>query len=300
MLEIASNQETPREFESEVEREVFQTALAAITSASERVLRYWPNPVNPHFDRSLNLKIQKKEIGTGNYATIADEESEQIIIRAIKENPLLRKHGILAEESNRVQSDSEWQWVIDPIDGTPPFKNGLPEFGISIGVLKNQEPQIGMIAMPALGQIITARRGKGAELLSFDGKKIMQITQETALSATDLETSLVAYDLGYTGRGKQLSEVLAKIADKIGYPVSYGSSSTGNFRLALGHVSAYFCANPTKYDIGAASVIIPEIGGMVTDMDGKPIDWHKDSVSYLAARTPKLHRELLDFIHSSV
>lgn len=285
------------EFDSEEERAIFQVALTAIETASVTVLKYWPSPINRSFDRSLELKIQIKEIGTGNYATIADQESERVILEAIKTNEFTCNHGVLAEESDEILSDSDWQWVIDPIDGTPPFKNGLPEFGISIGILKNGEPKIGIIAMPALRQIIIAKQGKGWERLSYRGNQRTWSTKIGPPPST-LDQSLVGYDLGYTHRGRQLADVVAKLADKIGYPVSYGSSSTANFRLALGNLGGYFCANPTKYDIGAASVIIPEVGGVVTDMDGNPIDWSKKSVTYLAGRTPELHQALLDAIHS--
>lgn len=275
---------------------VYKTAIAAGVKASEHILKYWPNPSNPHFDKDLVMEIFEKNQGTGNYATIADKESENIILAAIQNDPLLNGHRIIAEESDEVTTASDWQWIIDPIDGTPPFRNGLPEFGISIGLLKGQEPMVGVIVMPAQRQLIAARKGHGAVLLSFDGKVLADLREPRGAKTPPLDKILIAYDLGYEGRGKQLQEVVAKLADRIGYPVSYGSSSTGNFRVAQGLIGAYFCQTPTKFDIGASSAIIKEVGGVVTDMTGKPIDWTANSRSYLAARTPQIHQQILDII----
>lgn len=283
------------ESEDVIEKEVYDTACKAAVAASELVMRYWPSPSNISFDRDRVLKIVSEKEGVGNYATIADQESENCIIKMIRGNTLLANHRILAEEFGEISSNSKWQWIIDPIDGTPPFKNGLPEFGISIGILKDNEPMVGVIVMPALRQLIVARKDKGAFLLSLDGKVLADLKERTC-GDVQMDTLLIGYDLGYKDRGKQLSETIAKIADCIGYPVSYGSVSTANFRLAQGLLGGYFCQTPTKYDIGAASAIITEIGGLVTDMDGDPIDWSADSTSYLAARSPQIHQSLLQLI----
>lgn len=279
------------EKESIIEAQAYKTAIEAGVSAAELIMKYWPNPTNKDFDKDLTLEVFEKE-GVGNYATIADKESEKIILNSIKSQELLNTHRIIAEESDEIVSESEWQWIIDPIDGTPPFKNGLPEFGISIGLLYGQEPRVGVIVMPAQRQLIAARSGHGVYLMSFDGEIIADLKQRKT-SDLNISQLLVGYDLGYHGRGEQLSSVVAAIADKIGYPVSYGSSSTANFRLAQGLLAGYFCKTPTKFDVGAASAIIKELGGVVTDINGDEIDWNADSVSYLAALNPQIYLDLL-------
>ena len=287
----------PNNIEQEfaIEQQVYQTAIDAGISASRLVMRYWPNPNNPDFDKDLSLGVVEK-VGAGNYATIADIESEKIIIESIKNEPLFKGHRIIAEESDEITGNSEWQWIIDPIDGTPPFKNGLPEFGISIGALYGQEPRVGVILMPVQKQLIAAKRGQGVKLLSFDGEVLADLSQKR--ESPPIDKALIGYDLGYKGRSEQLSSIVSKIADKIGYPVSYGSSSTANFRLAQGLISGYFCQTPTKFDIGAATAIISELGGVVTNMQGQPIDWQKESTSYLATLDPNIHRELLKILNS--
>lgn len=279
----------------EVAREALNTGIDVAVRASRLVMEYWPSPANAHFNQATALEVIEKNEGTGNYATVADTASEQLIIKAIQGNPVLNGHKIIAEESNPIGAESAWQWVIDPIDGTPPFKNGLPEFGISIGLLKDGEPTMGIIAMPAQGQLIASLKGNGVQLMNFDRQVIAELGEAPAVS---LDHALVGYDLGYSNRGTQLAETVAKLADQIGYPVSYGSSSTANFRLALGHLGAYFCQTPTKFDIGAASAIITELGGIVTDTSGRPIDWQAPKQSYLAARDPRIHQQVLEIINS--
>lgn len=280
-----------------VEKSAFDIAVKSAIYASQLVLRYWPNPTNPFFDKNLVMKIFEKENGIGNYATIADKESEKLIIQQIQSNPLLQKHRIVAEESDEILSNSEYQWIIDPIDGTPPFRNGLPEFGISIGVLKKQEPIIGVIAMPACGQMIVAQKGNGAFVQTLTEEVLTELKNKQT-DNQPLEKMLIGYDLGYEERGHQLITLISKLADKVGYLVSYGSSSIGNARVAQGFLGAYFCKSPTKFDIGAAAAIISEIGGLVTDMDGKAIDWNSNQRSYLAARNPETHQKLLKILQS--
>lgn len=284
--------------EAAIEREAKQVGFHAAVDAGSLVLTFWPSPTNRLFDKEQSLEIFEKEEGVGNYATIADKKSEALIVGRIKDSHFLREHRILAEESEEKKGTSEYQWIIDPIDGTPPFRHGLPEFGISIGLRKGNEPILGIIALPAFQQVISAKKGEGVFLMDFNGTVLTDLTERHRQdTAFELKKALVGYDLGYENRGRQLTNRIARLSDKIGYPVSYGSSSTANFRLAEGMLDAYFCEQPTKFDIGAASAIISELGGKVTDINGEPIDWEAEKVSYLAARTPDIHSQVLELLN---
>jgi fructose-1,6-bisphosphatase/inositol monophosphatase family enzyme len=210
--------------------EIYKTAFAASVKASELVLQYWPNPLNPHFDKNKVMKVFDKNSGIGNYATIADTESEELIMKIIRENPLLKDHSILAEESGGNANNSAYIWIIDPIDGTQNFKNGISDFGVSIGVIHNNVPVVGIIAMPALGHILAAKKGTGAKLLDMKGKKLLDLTK--IVYKQTIDKSLVATDMGYTGRVKTLQTVIEKIADNVGYTPIYASSAAciGLFR----------------------------------------------------------------------
>lgn len=276
--------------------EVYETALDAAIKASALVLRYWPNPLNPQFDKAKVMEVFDKSNGTGNYATIADTEAEDLIINIIQANPNLKGHGILAEESGGNSAASAFQWIIDPIDGTQNFKNGMTDFGISIGVIHENEPLVGVIAMPGLNHILVAKKDEGAKLLDMKRMELLDLTKITYTEP--LDKALISYDMGYTNRVEQMKNGAEKIADKVAYPVAYSGSSAANYRVALGYVGAYFHESPTKYDIAGAAVIVSEAGGTVTDIKGNKIDWNAPTVSYLGARSKTIHQQLLALLNN--
>lgn len=276
--------------------EIYKTAFAAAVKASKLVLQYWPNPLNPHFDKTKVMEIFEKSNGIGNYATIADMESEKLIIKMIQKNPVLQHHRILAEETGGNTKESDYIWMIDPIDGTQNFKNGIGDFGVSIGVVYKNEPVVGIIAMPAFNHVITAIKGEGAKLLSLNGEELLDLKKITFNEP--IEKALIANDLGYTDRVETWKKGAEKIMDKVAYVPVYASSSAGNYRLAMGFVGAYFHQVPTKYDVAASAAIISEAGGVVTNLKGDPIDWLAPTVTYLGARSKGIHERLLELLNS--
>lgn len=282
-----------------LEQLAYEVAVRAAKEASRLVLSFWPNPLNPNLDRSRKLEIFDKDEGVGNYATTADKKSEQLIVDMIRREKRFADHGIEGEESTSDPSKHEWRWIIDPIDGTLVFNHGLPEFGVCIGLIHEQEAVMGVIAMPAKGQMIAAIRGEKAVLLTLAGKEVANLKVINARKPVGpLTKTIIAYDLCYENRERQLRTFLTKIADKIAYPVSYASCAAANFRLAQRLVGGYFTAAPTIFDIGAAAAIIPEIGGKVTDIQGRPIDWTASTRSYLASHSPEIHAQLIELLNN--
>jgi len=270
----------------------YKTAIEAAIRAGNLVLRHWPGSPNLRYNTGHNMQIIATKHGVGNYATPADLESEGVILDLITAESLFEEHGILTEESDGIRSDSGWQWYIDPLDGTLPFSHGLTQFGISTCLLRGEEPVVGVIAMPALGQLIAARKGHGVSLYSFTDKWLagLRINDQPF----SLGTAMIACDVGYDGRAENYENIFARLSEKVGYIVSYCSSSASNFYLTLGHLSAYVHTTPTAYDIAAASAIITELGGVVTDLRGEPINWQgAQSRSYLASLSPDIHRQVL-------
>lgn len=280
----------------ELEQITYETAINAAIKASEVILPYWPNPLNPSFNEELVLNVMEKE-GVGNYATIADIYSERTIIQTIQSQPALKNHSILAEESEEIKADQNWRWIIDPIDGTPNFRNGNPDFGIAIALFNGQEPVLGLIAMPGLKQMVIAKREGGAKLLTFDGKELADLRELAARYKDPLNRALVGYDLGYEGRSKQLRDIADRVVGRVGYASCLASFSTGNFRLVQGMMGVYFGASPTVMDIAPAAALIPAVGGVVTGLDGRPINWSAPKRSYLGAINPQIHQEFLELLH---
>ena len=115
-------------------------------------------------------QIQIEEKGRGDLVSVVDRRAEEVI-----KNILLEKfpqHDFLGEEfgETRAQAEeSEFCWVIDPLDGTTNFLHGLPQFAVSIGLLKRGKPELGVVYNPATEEWFTASRGQGAQL---NGRKL--------------------------------------------------------------------------------------------------------------------------------
>lgn len=279
-----------------IENSAYKAAVAAAIAAGRHVLKYWPNGLNQMFDKNKALQIFANKDGVGNYATIADIESEKIILQTIQNNPDLKNHQIVAEESGGISTDSEYQWLIDPIDGTILFKNGGTEFGISIGVFKDGKPIIGVIAFPSEQTLLVSQKEKGAKLLSFEGKEILAI-QKAADEPVPDDRLFIGADTGYAKR-KEMYAVIGNISDKVNYMVTYASAVFSAYRLVTGSLHGYIHSSITPYDIGAAASIISECGGVITDIHGGPFDWSKKESSLLMARTPALHRQILCLLNA--
>ena len=288
--------EANRPSDEAIETLALATAVKATVIAARRILEIWPNPANPAWDRRLVNAVYAKAAGIGNYATWADEESERIILAEIRAQTSFAEHDIVSEEAGTAGTVSAWQWVIDPIDGTASFRNGAPEFGVSIGLLKDGVPVVGVIALPAFDQLIAARRGQGARLHALDGRLLADLNERSDSEAT-LDRALVGFDIGYERRTEQLTRLLPRVAEKVGALISYFSPTTASFRVATGALGAYFYAFPTIFDIAAAAAIVLEIGGVVTDLEGQPIDWSAPRRSYVAASRPATHQRLLELIN---
>lgn len=277
----------------EIEQQAFDLALIAIQKASSLVLEYWPNPSNPLFNQKLEITTIKSE-GIANYATIADEASEALIKQILYEKEALSQFGYYGEEGGLHKGTAEYLWVVDPVDGTIPFSKGLPDFGVMIGLLKDGVPCLGVIALPARGEILAARKGKGVRHFSLgDPRRQFDLHHRRQ----PLDRTVVIYDVGYTQRREQVDQLVSPVIDKVAYLTSYCSASVSNFYVATGVAGAYFNKNPKLFDVVAPSIVIEELGGIVTDIRGNPIDWHAPHTSYLAALDPAIHKQLVGLLN---
>src|SRR5215831_9784874 len=125
-----------------------------------------------HFGRAT-AAMQKSDLS--NVVTAADVASEQKIVRAIrKRHPT---HSIIAEETGCDLRDSDFTWVIDPLDGTSNFAAGIPWFGVLIALLRSGEPVLGVLHLPISGDVYCAERGGGA----FRNDEPVSVTTEPLL-----------------------------------------------------------------------------------------------------------------------
>jgi len=196
-----------------------------------------------------------------NFVTQADLESEQKIIQILTQN--FPNHNIIAEESGKQDKGSQYSWAIDPIDGTIPFVDGIPVFGVSIGILKDNKPFIGVIYMVATEELYWAQKGKGTYL---NGKKI-KVRKEGNLSSCT-----IGMDWGHTDRIMKLEKFFRPIVEKVRYVYMFGSAVATLCYIARGMIDAYII-RANVWDLAAGVVLIREAGGKVTDMAGKEVDF---------------------------
>ena len=228
--------------------------------------------------------------------TKADIESEKKIIEIILE--IFPEHNTLGEETGFQFRNSEFTWVIDPLDGTSNFAAGLPWFGVIICVLKNSVPFMSACFLPVQNELYFAEKGKGA---SLNGEKIA-ISKET-----ELKNILAAYSLDYsdeTGKTEREAKVIQQLVSRIRNLRSTNCIIDLCY-TADGKLGA--CINQTTkiWDIAGPGLIIEEAGGKVTDMQGNPFDFSLNADNYdrnftIVGSNKVLHSELIKILNNGV
>ena len=206
-------------------------------------------------------------------------------------------HNIIDEEAGVIDNNSEFTWVVDPIDGTSNFAVGAPNYGIIVGLLKQDKPIVGGVALPFYDEIAIAEKGKGA----FITDQRLKVTKEK-----DLLSSLVTHEIdGYPmnpeitrDECKTLAEIVLGIRNlRISGSVFDGILvAKGKFGLFMGRTSKI-------WDNVGIQVIIEEAGGIYTDFYGNPMDYSNplskaDQNFTRCHGAPQLHTQLQKIIHS--
>ncbi len=224
--------------------------------------------------------IANKEKSKNNFVTEIDLFAEQEIIKVISKS--YPEHGILGEETGQINQDSEYQWVIDPIDGTTNFMKGFPHFAVSIALFKDNKPEVAVVYQPITDELFTAVRGEGATL---DNKKlrVSNSLPENAIIATGIPfktEGLVAKQLGY------MDKVLNTFPDIR----RTGSAALDLCYVASGRVDGFFELDLKKWDIAAGVLIAQESGAIVSDINGQFTHFKTGNI---ACANPKVYKSLI-------
>jgi myo-inositol-1(or 4)-monophosphatase len=253
------------------------TAVKAARRAGSIINRASLNP-----DR---FEVTRK--GARDYVTDIDHEAEQAIIDIL--HTAYPHHAFLAEESGvthqNAQHDAEFEWVIDPLDGTTNFIHGLPTFAVSIGLRQRGQVVQAVVYDPSRNELFTASRGGGA----FLNDRRMRVSGQLRLS----DALLGARWPGVSGPDASGVQRFTNLANQ-----SSGVRRTGSSVLDLVYVGAgrfdAFCASDLKpWDMAAASLIVLEAGGLVCDFEGEQT-W-MDHGNVLAS-TPKILSQMLSIL----
>ena len=192
-------------------------------------------------------------------------------------------HKITSEEIGSNNQNSEYEWFIDPIDGTTNFIHGIPHFAISIGLCKNGIPIIGVVYDPIKNELFIAEKGKGALL---NDKKIR------ASNVSSLQSALLGTGIPYRAKdstGTYINTLKNLMDNKCGGIRRLGAASLDLVYVASGRLDGFWEFNLKPWDVVAGSLIVQESGGIVTDINEKEeFIW---SGNILAAN-PKLHSDI--------
>ena len=198
-----------------------------------------------------------------------------------------KNFNIIAEESDNANIEFNNSIIIDPIDGTTNFVNGVPHTAISVGVYKNKKPYLAIVYNPILDELYTAKIGRGAYL---NGKKLKVSLED------NFQKSLLATGFPYTSGTDEndLNDVIKKIKDVL--PLCQdlrrlGSASLDLCYVAKGTFDGYYEMNLRPWDVSAGVLILTEAGGVVTNISGGEYNLFEDK--YLVASNGKIHNEFI-------
>ena len=236
-----------------------------------------------HFGHLKRAEIRSKSAAR-DLATVADVESERLIVARIRE--AFPEHAIVAEEetldAGRVGDGP--RWFVDPLDGTVNFVHGLPMWCVSIGFYVDGRPRAACVHLPRLDETFTALAGGGTRL---DGERVH------VSAAQALGDSLLATGFPYL-RHELPNNNLANF-DRLFLQQRgvrrMGSAAIDLAYVAAGRLDGYWELHLGPHDLAAGVLLVREAGGVVTDVDGGE-DWL--AAGHLVAAGPALHPQLLE------
>lgn len=222
-------------------KKLVDDAIAWTREAGEVQLKYF---------RSSHLNIRAK-FNDSDIVTEADKASEQVIINNI--NRTYPQHAILSEEMGGNAVESDYRWIIDPLDGTTNFSNGLPLFSVSIAVEYRGEVIVGVVYAPYLDEMFHAVKGGGAWL---NGKPIAPSGKES-LSHSVVTTGFpVDKDITTDNNLDNVSRVLPRVRGMR----RLGSAAIDLCYVAAGFLDGYWEMNLHTWDVAAGQLIVQEAG----------------------------------------
>ena len=214
--------------------------------------------------------------------TVADRETEQFIRRAILAR--FPGHGILGEEFGRTESEADYTWIVDPIDGTKSFITGSPLFGMLLGVLKGAEAEAGIIQMPALGECFAGHRG-GAATLNGAPIRCRETPDLSRASIYLNETNLLM-----TAEPARFARLM-----QAGRLRRFAYDCYSFAHLAMGQIDAVVDFDLKPYDYLPVVPVVEAAGGVITDWRGEALGLQSDG-AVVAAGSRALHAAMLELL----
>ena len=231
-----------------------------------------------------NLQVSTK--GPGDFVTSADKRTEKILIEELqKAHP---EYGIITEETGVInKSNIKNRWIIDPIDGTMNFLNGIPQFAISIGYEEENEIKCGVIFNPIMNEMFCAEKGNGAYL----NNSRIRVSNKKKLKDALLVTG------GPKGASKIKDKIFSEyinVSNNVSNVRKFGSAALDMAYVACGRFDGFWQRELNYWDVAAGIVILKEAGGFIDFFEDDPNLPLKKNI---LASNYNIHDELKELIN---
>jgi myo-inositol-1(or 4)-monophosphatase len=235
------------------------------------------------------LDIERLQVQTKNprdFVTEVDHASERAIIDVLLE--AYPGHSILAEESGRTHGarDSEYQWIIDPLDGTTNFIHGLPTYAVSIALAHRGQVQQGVVYDPARNDLFYASKGRGA----FLNDRRLRVSKRTRLADSLIGTGFPFRKGDNFQRYLKMFEQVMQHCAGLRRP---GAAALDLCYVAAGWYDGFFETGLQPWDIAAGSLLVTEAGGLIGNFTGEADYLHQREV---VAGSPKIYGQLVQML----
>ncbi|MDX9945266.1 MAG: inositol monophosphatase family protein [Azonexus sp.] len=237
-----------------------------------------------------SLKVASKQ--PNDFVTEVDRAAEAAIIEVLQE--AYPNYGILAEESGstpaRNGGDAEYQWIIDPLDGTTNFIHGLPQYAISIALARGNILEHAVVYDPNRNELFTASKGSGA----FLNERRIRVSRRIKLS-----DALIGTGFPYREFDKVdlYLSIFKELAEKTAGQRRPGAASLDLAYVACGRYDGFWEFGLAPWDMAAGALLISEAGGLVSDLRGEA---NYLETGNIIAGTPKIFAPLLKLIEEKL
>ena len=254
---------------------LLNVAIGAARQAGDIILR--------NLELLDRIKIDTKD--NNEFFSEVDVKAEQIIIKMIlKAYP---GHAILAEESGMHNADSDYLWIIDPLDGTTNYLHGYPSFAVSIACKVRNRIEHAVIYDPLRNECFSASRGAGAQI----NERRIRVSQQNQLNSSLL-------GIGFSARNKvsmqQYLPIFTALIEQCAGMRRTGSAALDLAYVASGRLDGFWELGLRHWDVAAGSLLIKEAGGFISDMLGGENYFYQGDV---VAGNSKIFKALLKIMH---
>jgi len=217
-----------------------------------------------------------------DFVTRVDHAAEEAIIEIVRK--AYPDHAVLAEESGAAEGRAEYQWIIDPLDGTTNFIHGFPQYCVSIGIRHRDALAHGVIYDPLKNELFTASKGRGA----FLNDRRIRVSKCTRLGDALVGTG---FPFKEVSRLDVYTRQLVNLMKNSAGVRRAGAAALDLAYVACGRLDAFWETGLSAWDMAAGALMIQEAGGLVGDLKGE--DGYLES-GEIACATPKVFTALLE------